>query len=297
MRTLSTASFGRKACRRITSPLLLAAGLCAALLPGCVRDNPWTQYYEKIDGIPQNVVEYCPSVRLEKVKDLDANVFLRLFEEGYIATGYVEFNGIENLIDEQAIREEAQARHACVCYYGQSFAYTEEQEQILSSFMAPGATGMQGIPAGQGGFTVRETQRDMYNYIAVFAAKDHSPLKLGIIAVDPPKNYKDKTKDVGGLLVLAVRKGSFMDRAQVKRGDILVNLDDRPVTKESLEAWSPTMLPKKKDTGEAQPAKKKPTPAQTAPIHTVKVYRGDQTLDLKFTTLKETPVAAPTPCK
>lgn len=242
-----------------------------ALFWGCAPD-PWQQYYANIPAPRPSDVETCKNVKMVKVDDLDANIFFRLFTEGYVPTGYVEFNGTENYLDESAIRAQALAHNACICYYGSNFSHTEKGVQVVSSFMAPETSAVPGTSPVATSVALGDTERKMYNYIAVFAGKDRNPLVLGIIAVVPPENYREKSSTEGGLLVLAVRKGSLMDKASVQRGDILVTLDDKPVTSELLENWRFKLADSLRSNGKIDPAKK----------HSVTVYRDGQTIRHTF---------------
>jgi hypothetical protein len=207
---------------------------CALPLVGCIK-QPWQEYYAEIPHLDKKNIEFCQSVRMEKRDDIDANIFFEMFSEGYLPFGYVEFNGTGNYLDEKAIAAEARARGACVCYYGASYTHTESTIELIPSALAQ---------ISQSGFSVQNTassgsqigtrERKMFNYLVVYAGKDLQKHTWGIVVADPPPAYKKTFNTETGLLIIAVQKDSTLAKAAVERGDVLVSLNKKPVTRELL---------------------------------------------------------------
>lgn len=204
----------------------------SAWCSGCVK-NPWDAYYTALPVSEGVQVTLCDSVEMIRRDDLDPNIFFELFEKGYAPIGYAEFNGTENYLDEAAIAAQARKNGACVCYYGARYSHTEAGLDISS-----------GLPTGVSGAAVAaplqlaQRKQDMFDYLAIYAGKDATDRALGILAAVMPEEYGKKLKTEAGLIVLAVRKGSRADEAGIRRGDVLVFLGGKPVTRTTLEAWS-----------------------------------------------------------
>jgi len=209
--------------------LLWASALCG----GCVK-NPWDAYYTALPVSEGVQVTLCDSVEMVRRNGIDPNIFFELFENGYAPIGYVEFNGTENYLDEAAIAAQARKNGACVCYYGARYSHTEAGLDISSGL----PTGVSSVaPAVAAPLQLAQRKRDMFDYLAIYAGKDATNRALGILAAVMPEEYGKKLKTEAGLIVLAVRKGSRADGAGIVRGDVLVSLGGRPVTRTTLESW------------------------------------------------------------
>lgn len=218
---------------RFFPQMLLLCGMLGA--SGCVQD-PWAQYYSRTPSALSTQTEPCAQVQIEQREDIDPNIFFELFEKGYAPIGYVEFNGTENYMDEAAIRKQAEAQGACICYYGATFSHKEKGLDVVSAL--PAATGGMPQEAGAKSTTsLGERERKMYDYVAIYAGKDLAKRPLGIIAIDAPEHFKKQLKTDSGVLVIAVRQGSRADRLGLHRGDVLMAVNSVAATRASLRQW------------------------------------------------------------
>ena len=211
---------------------------------GCVP-SPWAEYYQPFPEQRQCRMAPCTSVRMIQRERIDPNIFFELFEEGYVPVGYIEFNGTENYLDEKAIRQQAEAHSACVCYYTAHYSHMESGVDISSGLpttsAAPGG-GSGGTPA-LSPLQLAARQRPMFNYLAVFGVRDTSDYCLELLAMPAPAPYREKLKTDAGMVVVALRKGGLAERSGILRGDVLVQLDGKPVTQELLRRWRPEDTP------------------------------------------------------
>lgn len=174
-----------------------------------------------------------------------ATIINDLYEDGYSVIGTSFFTGGPGEGPDDALKQ-AKELGACLVLYGKDFSHTvsgtrREDTPTVETHQHSGSVydGTKYIPYS-GTTTTYGTKTkyipysyDWYNYVAMYAVKQKET-SLGIRFTDLPESVKKEHNTSYGGLVLAVRKGSSAYRSGILKGDVVLAINGKPMSSETL---------------------------------------------------------------
>ncbi len=217
--------------------------LVSFLLSGCA--NGFSKYYngataEQIRAVPGATPCQTPVVAALPGDDA-GEIKRKLFEEGYNVIGYSHFTSGMGENSDHALAQ-GKKLGACLVLYGARHSHTSSGAVPIitpttSTTTHSGSISGAGAPIGYSGTsttygsttTMMPYSVNVYEYLAVYAVKTR-PGPVGVLLEEIPDDVKRRLDSRQGALVTAVRRDGNAYRANIFAGDILLTLNDEPIS-------------------------------------------------------------------
>jgi serine protease Do len=234
--------------------------ICAvALLTGCVS-NPYAQFYQSYTNrmpveVQQRLIVAPPQPQiLTATPQTHSDEGRRLEERGFVCVGFSGFRG--GAPTQQQLVEHAKKVGAEVVIHSSEYSHTEQGVRPVFSY-EPGQTlttthygtakanvyGSGGYAYGSGtysGYSTSTTpgtlhtdyvpyQHRVYEYGATFWRRI-KPGVFGVLIVPIPESMRGMLQRNTGAFVEVVMQDSPAFKANIMRGDIIIQMADKPIT-------------------------------------------------------------------
>ena len=210
---------------------------------GCA--NGFSKYYkggtpEQIKALPGAITCETPVVAPLLSEDI-AEVKRRLFEDGYAIIGYSHFTSGMGEESDDALKQ-VKKLGACLVLYDAVYARSSAgvvpiTSPTTSTTTHSGSIYGAGAPIGYSGTsttygtttTMMPYTVHVYEYIAVYAVRVASG-SLGVLLEEVPEAIQRTLDSRQGTLVTAVRRDGPAHQANIFAGDILLTVNEEPVS-------------------------------------------------------------------
>lgn len=234
------------------SKFLTSLSIIALSISITACSNGFSKYYNGLDlnYKPDNQYETCTNPKVAPLPNIEPQkLFTSAINDGYIPIGISEWEGPYDEGDAEAA-EQAKKIGASLVLWRASYSHTRHGV-LATPVYTPGSTSMTthsgnifsggayGTYSGvsttytPGSYSTTYTPYaiDRYNYEAVFFARvRYDPSTLMLRFVDIPIELKRKIDSNNGVLIIGVIKNGPAFNANIFAGDILLKLNDMPIT-------------------------------------------------------------------
>lgn len=227
------------------------------LCGGCATSNSFTEFYTTVHT-PEEVQKYseyietCTEPKVGAMSPTEGIEELqnRMFEKGYTLIGYSSFEASDNQGEKEALLQ-GQEIGACMVLWKAEYERTENTSHTMPTY-TPGTTliithyGIFDLGGAYGrhrGFSNRyysgsaqyTVSKDLYSYVGTYFAKViNSQQALMLTTAEAPLSYMKHTDSRKGALVKSVLIDGNAYKANIFKGDIIVSINGKEVTKDSM---------------------------------------------------------------